>query len=316
MNVLSGPSTIRRMLPSLFVAVLLQGPAPADAAAQIRGSEHSTVTQQIDGTVITIEYYRPKARGRAPLFGHDAVVWEDPWTPGANWSTSITFEKPITLNGVELEPGAYSLWMEMSEAEFLPEELILDPNPRIFHTAPPEPSDEQVRMPVALGEGDFREMLTWDFEDVRPDGATLALRWGTMRIPFEIGVEPSMRQTVTPDEVAPVLGTYEMRFFGGPTGEDSPPFTFNLRFDPETETLRGDIEGLPAGPEGDWMNALDMMLLPFADRVFAPGEVYDGVLWEVWPDTFFEFEVADGPSGSFAMRGEEDMVMARGRRIG
>lgn len=306
------PSTGRRALATLALfAVLL--PA-GDLQGQIRASERSVVSQDIDGTTVTIEYYRPRTRGRSPLFGHDAVVWENPWTPGANWSTSIAFEKPITLNGVALEPGDYSIWFTMSEAEFMPEELILDPDPRLFHTMPPAPSDEQIRMPLTLDEGDFRDVLTWDFEAMRSDGATLALRWGTMRIPFEIGVEPSMRQTVTPEEAAPVVGRYEMVMQAPPGQGESPTVTFEIRFDDESRTLRGDLEGFP-GPDGEWFNALDMMLLPFADRVFAPGEVYDGELWEVWPDTFFEFEVADGPSPTFEMRGEGDVIMARGRRV-
>jgi hypothetical protein len=304
-----------RTLPALLTAVL----APAFAAplhAQIRASEHSVLTQDIDGTTITIQYHRPKARGRSPLFGRDAVVWENPWTPGANWSTSIAFQKPITLDGVSIEPGEYSLWMAMSEGEFLPEELILDPNPRYFHTTPPEPSDAQIRMPVTRTEGEFHEMLTWDFEEIRPTGGTLALHWGTMRIPFEIGVEPSMRQTVTEDEAAPVVGTYEMVFIGMMGPDESPAFTFHIRFDSESGTLRGDIEGMEGGPDAEWFNDLDMMLLPFAERVFAPGEVYDGELWEVWPDTFLEFEGGPDASGSFEMRGEEDAIIGRGKRVG
>jgi hypothetical protein len=306
---------IPHLLVASIAAILTLAPSSSGLHAQIRGSERSVVSQDIDGTTITLEYYRPRTRGRSPLFGRDAVVWEDPWTPGANWSTSIAFEKPITLNGVAIEPGDYSIWMRMSEAEFLPEELILDPEPRYFHTTPPAPSDAQIRMPLTRGEGDFREMLTWDFEEVRPTGATLALRWGTMRIPFEIGVEPSMRQTVTEDEVAAVVGSYEMVFLPAWEGEQSPPFRFQVRFDPESSTLRADLEGLPE-PDGAWYNALDMMLLPFADRVFAPGEVYDGELWEVWPDTFMEFELGEGSSASFEMRGgEQDAILARGRRV-
>jgi hypothetical protein len=304
-----------RALPAVLAATLLPTLA-SPVHAQIRASERSTLSQDIDGTTITIVYHRPKVRGRSPLFGRDAVVWENPWTPGANWSTSISFEKPITLDGVAIEPGDYSLWMRMSEDELLPEELILDPEPKHFHTNPPKPSEQQIRMPVTRGEGEFREMLTWDFEEVRPTGATLALRWGTMRIAFEVGVEPSMRRTVTEEEAAPVVGSYEMTFLGGPEQGESPWFTFHIRYDPDSSTLRGDIEGMPGGPDAEWFNELDMMLLPFAERVFAPGEVYGGELWEVWPDTFLEFEGSAGPSGSFEMRGEGDMVMARGRRAG
>lgn len=299
--------------PTLLAAVaatLLHLPSPS--AAQIRASEPASVTQTIDGTEITIEYYRPRARGRTPLFGPEAVVWENPWTPGANWSTNIAFENPITLQGVALEPGEYSMWIRMSEDGFLPESMFLDPNPKIFHTQPPPASDEQIEIPIERSEGPFKEVLTWDFEDISSTGAVLALRWGNMRIPLEVGVEPSMRLTVTPEEAAPVVGTYRMQFHEGPTGPGSPPFTFIVRYDEESETLRGDIEEFP----DPWFNSLDMQLLPFADRIFVPGEVYDGVLTEVWDGFFMEFELTDGPSDGIQLRGEEDAIVGEAERVG
>ena len=41
-------------------------------AAQGRLSEHAVAAQTIAGTTITVEYYRPAARGRDSLFGK---VW-------------------------------------------------------------------------------------------------------------------------------------------------------------------------------------------------------------------------------------------------
>ena len=64
--------------------------------------------QTIDGTQFRIDYYRPRARGRTPLFGgSEAVVWEPVWTPGANWATKMSFQKPIEFQGVPIEPGIY-----------------------------------------------------------------------------------------------------------------------------------------------------------------------------------------------------------------
>ncbi len=290
------------VLPALSI------PGPADA--QIRASEPATVVQTIDGTEITIDYFRPKARGRSPLFGHDGVVWEHIWTPGANWSTSIAFEKPITLEGEELEPGVYSIWMIMSEDEHMPAEMILHPDEKIFHTNPPELDEAVIRLPVTMHEAPHREMLTWEFEDVRTTGATLALRWGPVRIPFEIGVEPTMRQVATDEEAEPVLGRYTMTM--GP--EDAPPVTLMLTRG-DDGTIHGDIEGVPEqGPA--WLNEVDLMLLPLGDRIFGIGEAWDGTLGEVWPGVTLEFEMGDGPSAGFQMRDEDDEVMSRGERIG
>jgi hypothetical protein len=296
---------------SLLLAAVGLTALVAPSEAQIRASEPSTVTQAIDGTVITIDYFRPRARGRSPLFGHDSVVWEHVWTPGANWATTISFENPIEFEGVPLEPGTYGIWMVMSEDEFLPEELLLDPERRNFHTDPPAPAEGQIHLPLTRTEAPFTEVLTWGFEDIRSDGGTLALRWGTLRIAFDVKVEPSMRQTVTEEEAEPIVGSYEMTLMG-PNGEPSAPFSFTISM-AEDGTLRGDMDGVDTGqPADEFFNTLDMMLLPFAEGVFAPGEVYDGELREVWAGWFFEFDVDEEHATAFQLRGPEDEVMAEG----
>ena len=68
------------------------------------------MTQIIDGTKISMEYSRPRARGRNPLFGNPRVVrWNEVWTPGANWATTFEINKPITLAGRAVAKGKYSV---------------------------------------------------------------------------------------------------------------------------------------------------------------------------------------------------------------
>jgi hypothetical protein len=305
-----------RLSRTLAAAALIAVMLPSEGSAQIRASEPSTVTQTIDGTVFTIDYYRPRTRDRSPLFGKDAVVWEDPWTPGANWATTLSFQNPITFEGVQVEPGTYSIWMDMSEDEFLPETLILDPGERLFHTTPPEERAEQIRFPIEREEAPFVDVLTWGFEELRTDGGTLALRWGTMRMAFDIKVEPSMRVTVTQEEAAPIEGTWDFVVMG-PGGQMADPIHTVITLG-DDEHLHLDFQGItgdPMGPgTGPWMEELDMWLLPFAERIFAPSEAYDGVLWEVWEGMFFEFNLVDGRSTEFELRGPDDEVMARGTR--
>lgn len=292
----------------LLLAALAAGSA-APAHAQIRASEPASVMQTIDGTEIVIEYFRPRARDRSPLFGHDGVVWEHVWTPGANWSTSIAFERPIRIEGVAVEPGAYSTWISMSEDQMLPETLILHPDPRIFHTNPPDPAEAVIEVPVVMHEAPHREMLTWEFEEVRTDGGTLALRWGDVRMPFDIAVEPTMRQVVTPEEAAPVVGSWVMGM--GPPGAETEVSLVVTHG--ENGILHGDIEGVPEqGPA--WMNQIDLILIPLGDRIFGMGEGWDGVLGEVWPDMTMEFEMVDGESRTFQIRNEEDEVVGEGER--
>jgi hypothetical protein len=92
-----------------FVSLALLVPWPA--FGQIRASEVGSMSQIIDGTKISMEYSRPRARGRDPLFGGRVVHWNEVWTPGANWATTLEASKDVTLNGQRVPKGKYSVWL-------------------------------------------------------------------------------------------------------------------------------------------------------------------------------------------------------------
>jgi len=306
-----------RFHPSLLLicTALLLPVAPAEA--QIRASEPHTFTQAIDGTVFRMEYFRPRVRGRAPLFGPDAVVWEHTWTPGANWATKLAFQKDIEFEGVSIPAGIYSLWIDLDDETWMPKELFFEPDTLIFHTMGPQPAADQIRFPVTLGDAPFKELLTWDFEDVSSTGGVLALRWGAHRIDFDIKVEPSMTVLTEVEAAAPVLGTWEAQF-AGPNGQMSPPFSIRI-FHTDDGVLHADWEGAPAqdGSGLDpFFNSLDMWLLPGgAEGIFVPGEAYDGELRETWAGYTMEFDPIDGTSTEFQVRDDLDAVFLKGRRV-
>jgi len=302
----------------LAVAALLLPASPA--SGQIRASEAASMTQMIDGTEIRVSYHRPRARGRAPIFGGEApVVWEHIWTPGANWATRLAFDRPITIEGRRVEPGVYSVWVEMDE-ELMPSELFLEPDTLIFHTSGPPPAEDQIRWAVELEEAPFfRELLTWDFVDystsVAASGGTLAMHWGDQWIPLEIEVEPSMTVETSAESAANAVGVYEVRMFAVEPGTTeprwTPPFTISVEWDEATGILRTDWEGHP----GPWFNETDFWLLPTAgEGFFMPGEAYDGVFTESWSDVLVEFEI-DGPSPTITYT-DPTGVIVEGTRVG
>lgn len=68
---MSGTSSLARLDSALLVWLTLAlAGAPSMTAAQMLASEPATVTQTIDGTVISIEYSRPSLRGRPELWGN------------------------------------------------------------------------------------------------------------------------------------------------------------------------------------------------------------------------------------------------------
>ena len=284
-----------------FSATIL-GAWPSAAAAQIRASEIGTMSQIIDGTKITVEYSRPRARGRDPLFGH-VVRWNEVWTPGANWATSFETNKNITLNGVPVPKGKYSVWMVVRQDGNWT--TVLEPKVHIYHEYPPDSTGQQVRIATHVTQAPFTEVLTWSMPTLSAAGGTLEMRWGTTLVPITVAVEPSLRLTMSASEAAPYLGSYTYTERTGPDRGKTKTLTVTY----EDSTLKGRYT-----PEDDYFRKF--ALIRIAPNWFAPG-VYDdkGQIYEVYkPELTLEFKVVAGKADSLEMRNEADEVEAAGER--
>jgi hypothetical protein len=188
------------------VAVLLYPVLVMQASAQALPSEHGVSAQTVNGTTITVEYYRPVARGRE-LFGK-LVRYGHDWTPGANWATTIDVDHDIRIEGQPLPKGKYSVWMNLQPDEWT---VALHRTAKVFHTFPPGPEDEQLRFKVKPQQGPHTEMLTWSFPSIARESAELHFQWGTTDVPLHIGIIPVGRMaTLKDDERAAYVGTYQM----------------------------------------------------------------------------------------------------------
>ena len=170
------------------------------------------MTQTVDGRVLTMEWARPRARARDPLFG-GVVHWDEVWTPGANDATVLEVSRDVRIDGHEVPAGRWSVWLVVREEE--PWEMVLDPRDDLWHTVHPGPTDDQIRFPVEPDRGDHVEALLWYVPTVRRDGATLVMAWGTTRVAFDVEVEPTYGYTMTAEEAAPFLGEWEMERVAG-----------------------------------------------------------------------------------------------------
>jgi hypothetical protein len=71
-------------------------------------SPRDTVRATIGNDSITIDYSRPLARGRV-LLGN-VIPFDRVWRTGANAATQFTTSARITVAGIQLAPGTYTLW--------------------------------------------------------------------------------------------------------------------------------------------------------------------------------------------------------------
>lgn len=292
---------MRPCLPaSLIATIALAAAFSGSAAAQIRASERGSVSQTIDGTVITIDYSRPQTRGRTNLFGGE-VPWGKVWT-GANWATTIDLNRDITLNGHDLPAGRYSVWFEVQPDAWT---VIIDPEPRRFHLMPPPESEEQLRFSVRpTGDSPDKDVLTWSFTEVRPTGTTLEFAWATTRVALDIGVHPSRRIEVARDFAERYIGTY--RLAHGPQLGGN---VVDFRITYENERLVARWEGAP-NPR---LN--EVWLVSLGEGMFVPAELEDGELFDIVMDLVFEFE-PEGPVTGFELRALGDALWATARRQG
>ncbi|MES2124444.1 MAG: DUF2911 domain-containing protein [Gemmatimonadota bacterium] len=293
---------LRLRVAALLLAPLLAIPNPA--AAQIRASEVGSISQMIDGTKITISYSRPRTRGRDPLFGTPAAHWGETWTPGANWATTFEVSKDVTINDTPVPRGKYSVWMILHEHGDWT--TVLDSNSHRFHMEPPDSTVKAIRIPTHIDQAPFVDVLTWSVPELRVNGGTIAMQWGTTRASLRITVQPSLVVALAEEEARPYLGRYSFAWSDAPAG--AKPILLTLSYE------NGILKGVFA-PNDAWMGKFAMIRVG-ADY-FAPG-LYDkhGELYEVLrPDMIFTFARVGGRPESFEVRGEDDALIASGKRL-
>ncbi|MEO5815073.1 MAG: DUF2911 domain-containing protein [Gemmatimonadaceae bacterium] len=285
-----------------LLALLTLGSA-APARAQIRASEIGSMSQVIDGTKLSMEYSRPRARGRDTLFGTRAVHWGEVWTPGANTATSLDVSKDVKLNGHAVPKGTYSVWFVVKrDGDWT---MVLDPKVNRYHMDPPDSSGAQVRFAIRPEPSPFTELLTFSMSDIRANGGTLSFQWERVRIPIDVEVQPSLVMTLSAADAAPYLGKYS---YVDSSAKPIKPSVFTITH--ENGTLKGEWQ--PADPY-----FRKFALIRIAPDWFAPG-VYDknGQIYEVYrPEITYEFTVRNGRAVSLKVRGDDDTISATAMRI-
>jgi hypothetical protein len=249
---------IRPLLQSALLAALII--PVAGASAQTRASERARVTQIVNGTTITLDFSRPVARGRTNLFG-GVVHWGEMWTPGANWATTITTDKPIRLDGHALQPGSYSVWMQPQQNEWT---VLLNRKVRLYHDAP-VPDSVVLRFTVKPGQAEHMEALAWYFPVIGPRTATVRMHWGTTYVPIEIETQAFVPADVPAELRARYVGEYPV---SGRDPTTTGPLNLTIRVLDENGRL-----------VGRWGNA-PIWLIPVREGEFRLGFLRTGELFD------------------------------------
>jgi hypothetical protein len=151
------------------------------------------------GKWIDITYGRPLRRGR-DLFGSGADYGKAAldvgapgfpappvWRAGANASTRLKTEVPLTFGTKSVPAGEYSLFIDLKPSEWTlivsswPAQAKFDPQNKtaLWGAYGYTPDKDVARIPMKVGTLPFAvEELTWSFVDMTQDGGTMAIMWG------------------------------------------------------------------------------------------------------------------------------------------
>jgi hypothetical protein len=173
------------------------------AATEIRGHYIGADPIYVDGKWIEISYGRPIKRGR-DLWGSGATYGRrlnngaPVWRAGADISTYLMTELPLVINGKTVEPGGYSLFIDLKPDNWT--FIVSGWQPQRQYN----PGDhgalwgsfgytrdkDVVRAPMKLTTLPFSmDQLTWAFLDMSDAGGAITMIWDHMMatVPFTIG---------------------------------------------------------------------------------------------------------------------------------
>jgi hypothetical protein len=168
----------------------------------VKNKEGEAVYQ--GGKWIEVIYSRPILRGRANIFGSGAdygktVNGDAPvWRAGANQTTRLKTEVPLSLGDKPIPAGEYSLFIELKNdkdwtliVSSYDYQRQYDPNNKtaLWGAYGYKPDKDVARAAMTVGRSAVSiDELTWGFADMTDAGGKMTISWGntTASVPFKV----------------------------------------------------------------------------------------------------------------------------------
>ena len=177
----------------------------------VRPSQKASVMQTIGVTDITITYSRPPVKGRtifadAPASmaarakgeatldnqnerkaGEPIVPYDHLWRAGANEATMFVITDDVLINGQPLKAGTYSMHTVPGKEEWT---IIFNNDAGQWGSFTYDEKKDALRVKTKpQTASDNQELLTYNFDPVTDNIATVNLRWEKVRVPFTVEVK-------------------------------------------------------------------------------------------------------------------------------
>jgi hypothetical protein len=139
--------------------------------------------QRVGLTDITIVYHRPLVNGRKIWGG--LVPLGEVWRAGANENTTIEFNDPVSVEGKPLAKGIYGLHMIPTADSWT---VIFSKMSSAWGSYTYKQEEDALRVNVKPRPIEMDEALEYQFEELKPDSATVTLKWEKLAVPFKIAI--------------------------------------------------------------------------------------------------------------------------------
>jgi hypothetical protein len=146
-------------------------------------SQLAVTKQRVGLTDIKITYHRPLVNGRKIWGG--LVPLGEVWRAGANENTTIEVSDPITVEGQPLPKGTYGLHMIPTADTWT---VIFSKMATAWGSYTYAQAEDALRVTVKPRHNEMEEALEYEFEDVKPESATVTLKWEKLAVPFKVAV--------------------------------------------------------------------------------------------------------------------------------
>ena len=159
-------------------------------------SQKAKVSQRVGISDITITYSRPSVNNRdiwgniVPYgfnnlgFGTSKAA---PWRAGADENTTITFSHDATVEGKPIKAGTYGLHIEVKPDNKAT--LILSHDADAWGSYFYDQSKDALRADISTTVVPHHELLTYEFNEVSPNSATITLAWEKKGFPFTVAFD-------------------------------------------------------------------------------------------------------------------------------
>ena len=179
---------------TLLINITLLAQIPLTVAPS-GGNKKASVSERVGLTDVAITYDRPAVKGREGKiwgqlihtgftdqgFGNSKAA---PWRAGANENTTISFSRPVKIEGQSLPAGKYGFFVAWDPNESI---LIFSKNSGSWGSYFYDEKEDALRVKVKPQTLDKSvEWLKYEFLNQTENSATVALSWEKILIPFKI----------------------------------------------------------------------------------------------------------------------------------